>query len=127
MIGADQDVMNTRRYELPDHSQYTLPGSRKILGLRMVDVENHLRCQGIALVDIDERLMLRIVSKHFRGNRHHAGRGYIRIAEMESDRLALLQNFPLKPLRAQRMTICGETKSRREKVVDCSFPFGDEA
>src|SRR5262245_43960415 len=45
---------------------------------------------------------------------------------MESDRLTLLQNFPLKPLQAQGMTIWGETKPRGEQVVDCSFPFGDE-
>src|SRR5262245_26689551 len=45
---------------------------------------------------------------------------------MESDRLTLLQNFPLKPLQAQEMTIWGETKPRGEQVVDCSFPFGDE-
>src|SRR5438128_8156304 len=127
MIGTDQDVMNTRRYELPDHSQYTLPRSGKILGLGMVDVQNHLRGQGIALVDIDERLMLRIVSEHLRPNRHHPRRGYVQVAEMQSHRLPLRQNCPLKPLRAQGMTIGGETESGREKVVDCSFLFGNEA
>src|SRR5262249_60396744 len=90
------------------------------------DVMKRLRAQSIALIGMGERLMLRLVCDDLRGNRRHAGRGYIRIAEMESDRLTRLQNFPLKPLQAQGMSIWGETKPRGEQVVDCSFPFGDE-
>ena len=91
MIGTDQDVMNTRGYELADYRQHALAGSRKILGLRMVDVENHLRSEGIALIDIYECLMLRIIGKHLCGNRHHTGRCCrARITEMKSHGLAFL-------------------------------------
>ena len=63
MVRADQDVVNAGRQELPDDGERALTRAGEVLERRTAAVENRLR-QRVAFVDVQERLMLRIVRKH---------------------------------------------------------------
>ena len=73
VVGADQDVMDAGRHELADDRQRALARAGEVLERGAAAVENRLR-QRLAFVDVQERLMLRIVGKHHRVDLQRARR-----------------------------------------------------
>ena len=65
VVRADQDVVDAGRQELAHDGERALPRAGEVLEPRAAAVENRLR-QRVAFVDVQERLMLRVVRKHHR-------------------------------------------------------------
>ena len=60
VVGADQNVVDAGRQNLRDDGERALPGAGEVLEPRAAAVENRLG-QRVAFVDVEERLVLRIV------------------------------------------------------------------
>src|ERR1043166_1912613 len=57
VVWPDEDVMGTRRNELFDDRKYPLSRTGEIVDARMLRIDDHLRRQRLAFVDVDERLV----------------------------------------------------------------------
>src|SRR5260370_36123696 len=73
MIGANQDVMDTGRNELANDGEDALAVADEVFELRVAAVENRLRGERVAFVEVQKRLMGRIVREESRGDGHRSG------------------------------------------------------
>ena len=126
VIGADQDVMDARGHELPDHSRHALTRACEVLEARMTRVEDHLRRQRVALVDVDERLVHRVVREHHGVDRDGTGRGRRRVANVEPDRLPILKDFGRAPLGGQRASVGRQFETWRQHRLDRGLALGHQ-
>src|SRR5260370_33804352 len=72
MIGANQDVMDTGRNELANDGEDALAVADEVFELRVAAVENRLRGERGAFVEVQKRLMGRIVREESRGDGHRS-------------------------------------------------------
>src|SRR5260370_22693476 len=75
--------------ELADDGEGSLPGSGEVLERCPAAIENRLRRQRAALVDVEKGLMTRVVRKHERLSRHDPRRLSKRARERQLQRAAL--------------------------------------
>src|SRR5262249_34880824 len=105
VIRPDQNVMDTRRDELANDSEDTLPRTREVFGLRVIDIENDLGRQRVRLINVDEGLVVGIIGKHQRRHRDAARRILNQVAQMESDGLPFLKDLRLQPFGWERTPV----------------------
>ena len=114
VIGADEDVVDSRGQELLDHRQRALPRAGEVLEARTSGVENRLR-QRVAFVHVEEGLVHRIVRKHPGGHRDRSGALRERKAHGKPQRLAIAQDVGREPLRRQRTAVRADRQPRRQQ------------
>ena len=119
MIGADQDVMDAGRQELLHDGERALARAGEVLEAWCGRRRGSPAVSAVALVDVEERLVLRIVGKHLRRHGDHAGARRQREAQRELQRLAIGDDLRVRPLRASASTPSATTVSRaREQLRD---------
>ena len=74
VVGADGDVVDARSGKGCEDGEEALTGTGEEIHRRAAAVQDFLPDERVALVDVDERLMVRIVGKHVRGNRQPSNR-----------------------------------------------------
>ena len=119
MVGADQDVVNAGRQELPDDGEGALPRAGEVLELRAAAVEDRLS-QRVAFVDVQERLVVRIVRETSRRATDSVP-GAARRAGSEGAGGATADpaaTSTVRPFRLERTAVGGDGKSRRQQVHD---------
>ena len=70
MVRADQDVAHADRDKRAHHRQYALRRTRVIHLCTPAGTEDQLLAQVVALVDVHERLVRRVVREHSREDAH---------------------------------------------------------
>ena len=118
MIGADQNVMDAGPHELADQRERALTGAGKVLESGTAAVENGLRPQRVAFIDIEERLMIRIVGEHVRTDRHRTWPAGQLIADLHPERLPIGEHVGRRPRRRQRHAVSGELQSWTQQRAD---------
>ena len=73
MVRPDEDVIRALWHELLNDRQYPLTTPDKVLEAGVVATENRLRGQLPRIVEVEKRLMGRVVRKHHRGHLDHTG------------------------------------------------------
>src|SRR5262245_4616325 len=85
----------------------------------MVRVEDRLRREGAALVEIEERLMRGVVREEPRRDRYRPWQGVGRIAAMKLDGLAISKRYAFRPgAVGERMTVNGDLQSLPEERLE---------
>jgi hypothetical protein len=101
VIGTDEDVVNPRRDERPDHGERATRGPCVIRAIRVVVRQDELLPKLAIFVDVHERLMERIVGEE---HRVHAERGGTRCAnaKAQTDPLSIRNRIDRAPFERQR-------------------------
>ena len=115
VVGSDQDVMHTRGDEALHDRPDALPAAGEILELDPARVEDGLRQRG-AFVDVQERLMVRVVREHHRRHGDGSRRAVERVPEVQPDRLAIFHHLGVRPFRPQRAAVGRHQQPRRQEV-----------
>ena len=100
VVGTDQDVMDARRRERAHHRQRTLRGARVVDVFLAVGVEDQLLLQRAVLVDVDERLVQRVVGKQVGVERQGAGI-LVGDAVLQPQRRVVAQHLETGPLQVE--------------------------
>ena len=72
MVGTDEDVVGAHQHELLDDRKPSLSRAGEVLVLGLGVVEDSLRGERLALVDVQKRLVVLVVRKQGGRKRHHA-------------------------------------------------------
>ena len=111
--------MNACRDEPPHHSERPLACSGKVLGVGLHLIEDDLMAQLLTIVEVDERLMRRVVREHPGVHRQHTGSPSGRVDRPDQQRLPLGQRFQPRPHRVgQRPAVRGQPQSGIEQRDD---------
>ena len=117
MVRADQDVMDARRHEPADDRKDALPGAREVFEARLAAIEDGLR-ERVALVDVDESLVNRIVRKERCGDGDRS-RGAIEAEpDAQPHRLPIREDFRRRPVGRQHASVGGHSSRRDEHADD---------
>src|SRR5579864_3722519 len=98
MVGANQDVMDSRGNELSDHRKDALPGAAEILELRVARIENGLRGERAFLVEIQKCLVRRIVGEEPGGDAHRSWSYPAPVMRPQTKGLPVGQRFGSRPV-----------------------------
>src|SRR5260370_40289771 len=97
MIGANEDVMDARRNELANDCEDALAVADEVFELRVAAVENRLRGERVAFVEVQKRLMGRIVREESRGDGHRSGSPGRQVTPMPPNGLPVWQRLGRAP------------------------------
>src|SRR5260370_930829 len=97
MIGANEDVMDARRNELANDCEDALAVADEVFELRVAAVENRLRGERVAFVEVQKRLMGRIVREESRGDGHRSGSPGRQVTRAPPNGLPVLQRLVRRP------------------------------
>src|SRR5579863_3961872 len=112
--------MDACRYELADDREHALAVADEVFELRMAPVENRLRRERAAFVEIQKRLMRGIVRKESRGHGHRSGDDGCRVTRVPSNRLPIRQGLSCGPgAFAKYVAAGGDLQSPAEQRQYC--------
>src|SRR5579859_7156803 len=89
--------MDACGHELADDGEHALAVADEVFELRMAPVENRLRRERTAFVEIQKRLMRRIVGKESRGHGYRPRSGGCRVTRVPSNGLPFRQGLSCRP------------------------------
>ena len=101
MIRPDQNMVDAVRHEPGQNGQDSRRGTRVVVEPDASPVENRLGRDPVAFVEIDERLMHRVIGEHARGHADDPRRAVELDVRVEANRLALCERLGSGP-RADR-------------------------